>query len=158
TVDGTARLRDAATGRPIGEPLHHPGYVTAVAFSPDGKTALTGGEDRTARLWDAATGQRIGKPFQHEGTVSAVACSPDGKILLTASEDQTARLWHLAELPEDLPRVSVWVETLTGQELDERGGIRALTTAQWTERRQRLAQLGGPPTRDENALLDPILF
>ena len=37
--DGTARLWDAATGQPIGQPLHHRGTVFAVAFSPDGKTS-----------------------------------------------------------------------------------------------------------------------
>ena len=32
--------------------------VSAVAFSPDGKTVLTGSRDNTARLWDAATERR----------------------------------------------------------------------------------------------------
>ena len=39
--------------------------VTSVAFSPDGKTMLTGCSDKTARLWDAATGQPIGPPIPH---------------------------------------------------------------------------------------------
>ena len=32
--------------------MRHKGVVTAVAFSPDGKTVLTGSWDGTARLWD----------------------------------------------------------------------------------------------------------
>ena len=32
----------------------HQGEVTAVAFSPDGKTVLTGSRDKTARLWDVS--------------------------------------------------------------------------------------------------------
>ena len=44
-----------------------------MAFSPDGKTILTGCKDKTARLWDAATGQPVGSPLQHEGEVMAVA-------------------------------------------------------------------------------------
>ena len=57
----------------------------SVAFSPDGKTVLTGSCDKTARLWDAATGQPIGQPLAHQGAVGAVAFSPDGKTVLTGS-------------------------------------------------------------------------
>ena len=35
----------------------------SVAFSPDGKTILTGSSDNTAQFWDAATGQRMGRPW-----------------------------------------------------------------------------------------------
>ncbi len=50
SIDGTARLWDAATGKPLGPPMEHGGRVTAVAFSPDGSriaTATVG----AARLW-----------------------------------------------------------------------------------------------------------
>ena len=43
--------------------MQHQGQVNAVAFSPDGKTVLTGSSDKTARLWDAATGRPIGQPI-----------------------------------------------------------------------------------------------
>ena len=83
--DRTARLWDAATGRPVGPPLTHRGTVCAVAFSPDGKTVITGSQDNTARLWDAATGQPLGPTLTHQGTVFAVAFSPDGKTVITGA-------------------------------------------------------------------------
>jgi WD40 repeat protein/serine/threonine protein kinase len=78
--------------------------VIAVAFSPDGKTMLTGGGDGTARLWETATGKPLGLPLQHQNGVRAVAFSPDGKTLLTGSgnnmmtgrENTGARLWDTA--------------------------------------------------------------
>jgi serine/threonine protein kinase len=57
--------------------LYHPGSVYATAFSPDGKTLLSGGWDSTARLWDLATGRPIGTPLRHPMGVVAVAFSPD---------------------------------------------------------------------------------
>jgi len=43
--------------------MPHQREVDAVAFSPDGKSVLTGSWDNTARIWDAATGQPIGTPM-----------------------------------------------------------------------------------------------
>jgi Flp pilus assembly protein TadD len=66
-----------------------------VAFSPDGRTALTGSGDKTARLWDVSSGKPLAT-LQHEDGVSAVAFSPDGRTALTGSDDTTARLWDVA--------------------------------------------------------------
>ncbi len=71
----------------------------------------------------------------------------------------TARLWHLPSLlDDDLPRITVWVETITGLAVSDEGRIYGLDAAAWLERRERLDTLGGPPKADSGWLLDPVLY
>jgi WD40 repeat protein len=146
SVDGKARLWDAETGQPLSPPMAHQDSVHAVAFSPDGKTVLTGSWDNTARLWDAATGQPLGPPMTHRDRVLAVAFSPDGKTVLTGSQDNTARLWDVAKMPDNLERISTWVQVITGLGLDASGSVSVLDNSTWGERREKLETQGGPPT------------
>ena len=64
--DNTARLWDAVSGKPIGEPMKHEDAVNSAQFSPDGQRVVTASADKTARLWDAASGKPIGEPMKHE--------------------------------------------------------------------------------------------
>ncbi len=74
----------------------HTDRVNSVAFSPDGKSALTGSSDNTARLWELGSGQILQTFSGHTGPVNSVAFSPDGKTALTGGDDKTARLWDAA--------------------------------------------------------------
>src|SRR5262249_55785838 len=60
--DGTARLWNAATCRPIGQPLRHASFVWWAEFSRDGRRVATACADGTARTSHVPTGQRAAPP------------------------------------------------------------------------------------------------
>ena len=95
---GRARLWEAATGKPIGQPFQCPAEVRGVAFSPDSKIALTAcRQAKIIGLWEATSGRPIGHSIPHPGGYNpSFVFSPDGKTLLTPKEDNTAQMWELA--------------------------------------------------------------
>jgi WD40 repeat protein len=120
--------------------------VLAVALSPDGRTAVTGSYDQSARLWDTTTGKPMGPPLKHGGPVRLVTFR-SGNSVQTASDDRTVRTWELPlPVTGDVERIVLWIQVLTGLELDTDNVVEALDPPTWLQRRQRLEELGGPPT------------
>jgi WD40 repeat protein/DNA-binding XRE family transcriptional regulator len=101
-ADGTVRLWNPATGRPV-KTLHASTRhgVNGVAFSPGGTLLASAGGDGTVRLWNPDTGRPVatlhasGRTTARYG-VRAVAFSHDGTLLASAGADSTVRLWNPA--------------------------------------------------------------
>ena len=74
--------------------IGHADAVHAVAFSPDGRWALSGSMDETVKLWEVATGREVRTFPGNDGVVMAVAFSPDGRWALTGSGK--LKLWEVA--------------------------------------------------------------
>jgi eukaryotic-like serine/threonine-protein kinase len=93
---GELLIWDARTGKLIRNVSGHDAPLTAVAYSPDGKTIATASWDRTARLWDSETGARRSTLTGHRDWVCHVAFDPSGCRLGTAGADGAARIWDIA--------------------------------------------------------------
>ena len=91
-----AYVLDAKTGKELHTLQGHTTVVSSVAFSPDGKRALTGSMDHTAKLWDPAIGKDLITFRGHTEPLYGAVFSPDGKRVLTGSYDHTARIWDAA--------------------------------------------------------------
>ena len=153
TSGGTVRLWDAATGKEVLLADGHQGPLTAVALSPDGKTAVSWEADRTIRRWEAATGKQLGT-FQLPAPTTAVALSPDAQVVAVATADNTIRLVEIATGKElhkwTAPPNGTGALTFSpnGKVLAARGGdssIRLYDVAKGSELRQITAQAGNNP-------------
>lgn len=65
--------------------------VLALAFSPDGKTLYSAGDDNLIRRWDVANGKQTGTFKGHDGTI--VSLIARGDTLISGGLDKTIRFW-----------------------------------------------------------------
>ena len=99
--DGTTRLWDVVTGKNTlilkghspSLPFGANPFVSAVAFSPDGKTVASGADDNMIKLWDTTSGKNTAT-LKTKCRVCSLVFSPDGKTLV--SHLANVQLWDLA--------------------------------------------------------------
>ncbi|MGI2257969.1 WD40 repeat domain-containing protein [Shewanella sp. GXUN23E] len=72
--------------------LGHSEKVNSVAISPDGRLALSGGNDSKVILWDAGTGQPE-HHWQLDSRVIKVSLSDDGAQAFASDSTNDARIW-----------------------------------------------------------------
>jgi WD40 repeat protein len=101
-VDWTAKIYDVEKKRERLVLKGHKGQVSAVAFSPDGRTLMTGSWDQTVRLWDVATGtERASFKWTSDdnksgiGRVYCVAYAPDGLRLAAGGDLGGVVVWDV---------------------------------------------------------------
>lgn len=76
--------------------MGHTGWVWSVAFSPDGQTLASAGNDRNVILWDASNGERRRTLSRHSDLVLCVTFNPNnGMQLASGSRDKTIILWDV---------------------------------------------------------------
>lgn len=122
------------SGRWVGRTMTLRGHerpATCAAFSPDGKTIVSGSADDSIRLWDAATGQMFRTLRGGGKGVTSLAIREDGQHLVAGHWNGTLKVW-------DLP---------TGRELRTlRGHSENVTAVAYSRDGKRLASGSGDDT------------
>jgi WD40 repeat protein len=69
--------------------------IRAVAFSPDGATVATAGDDQLVHTWSAENGAAFDVLKGHAAAVTSLGFAPNGTLISTAS-DNTTLGWNIA--------------------------------------------------------------
>jgi WD40 repeat protein len=164
SVDGSIRLWDVRTGRPISKLMDHTARtallgadaeavderwsasVFVLAFDPAGELLASGGADGAVRLWDATWGWLVGELTALPRPIVSLTFRADGSALLVIDSD-----WQMAVVPVPDPisgrkdRLMAWVHTLTQLQLDSADQAQPLDGQGWYHQVRRLEDRGGPP-------------
>ncbi|HVR84404.1 MAG TPA: WD40 repeat domain-containing protein, partial [Planctomycetota bacterium] len=115
------RFWEVATASELGAFEAGQGRIEALAFSPDGRIAASGGRDTTILIWDLGHLAGTGHPSSDPAGLWADLADPDGKKAWKAMELFVSRgdavLGMLAErlrpARADAPRVRQWISDLS---------------------------------------------
>jgi len=91
--NGTVVHITMSNGRRL-EFLGHQEKINAVDMLPNGRIAISGGNDYVAYIWDTQSGQVIYR-FNHPSRVTMVALDPKGRFAFTADSQKSSNIWDL---------------------------------------------------------------
>jgi len=104
-LDGSARIVQFDTLRPVGEVMRHNAPVLGAAFSRDGRWIVTRAADRSVRVWDAKSGHPVSDAEFSGSEVLGALLIGGGDSLLTVS---AARGAHAERVALGFPSPAPW--------------------------------------------------
>jgi len=109
----------------------HPFLLAGLAFAPDGKTLVSGGNDQLLRFWEPGTTNLLSTLKGHESEIWNARFSGDGRWLVSASKDMSARVWAANAIASAHPAFRLPADHLIGELSPEGGTISTVNVKAW---------------------------
>jgi WD40 repeat protein len=95
-AENTTKIWELNTGKLLKTIGEDQGFVTALAFSPDGKVLVTAasGQDRTLKIWDVANWTLLKKSAPQFGHIYDLVITPNGQKVVAAIRN-FINVWNL---------------------------------------------------------------
>ncbi|MGH9846115.1 MAG: WD40 repeat domain-containing protein [Blastocatellia bacterium] len=87
------KLWEVETGKPLRTLTGFKKGISAIVFSPDGRTVAGGGDDKSVRFWNAETGEPERELKGASASITCLAFAPDGRSLAAGALDKQIRVW-----------------------------------------------------------------
>jgi WD40 repeat protein len=71
------------------------GGINSVAFSPDGKTLVSGSKDKTVKLWHIDKEKELSTFTGHSDEVYRAVFNPNAKLIASCNKDNSLKVWRL---------------------------------------------------------------
>jgi WD40 repeat protein len=71
----------------------HSGWVTSIAFTPDGQRLASGSRDETVKFWEVPSGEKLSTVARKIKGVEALAFSRDGHLLAAENSADAVTVW-----------------------------------------------------------------
>jgi len=163
SASGVVQLWDIKERKKISLLGKQSGTIWSLAFTPDGKSVISGGADRTARRWEIS-GPKLVQTYdaglQPRLTITALANAPDGKWVAIASADGSLRILDsqngsvIHSLVGHTDMVLCLAITPDGKRLAS-GSVDRLIKIWDTETGKEVASLAGHPTLVTSLAITP---
>jgi WD40 repeat protein len=91
------KIYSTRTGEVQSKIKKHTDWVTAVAYSPNGKLLASADRNGGISIWDPENAQELFTLAGHKSAVTALSWRPDSKLLASSSEDGSVKVWEMQE-------------------------------------------------------------
>ena len=100
-ASSAVQLWKIPSGDSAGALAEHTAWISALAFTPDGKTLVSASADQTIRVWNVVDRKQSFLLRGHLDEVHTLSLSPDGTKLVSGSRDGEVCVWHLNRITKD---------------------------------------------------------